>query len=216
MNTDRKITLMLTDDHPMLRKGLMGTLSLHAGMEVIGEFGSVAHLMQALVQQQPDILLLDLHMPGMRGDEAVSSLIKQYPAMKIIILTGNNSAFNAKMLLDMGVSGYLVKNAEDHLLINAIEEVYGGNIFVSPELKQRLLRMAKQAKGELLTAEGLTNREVEVLKLAADELTNQQIADRLQLSLRTIENYRLILMQKLGVRNLAGMIKKGIQLGLIE
>lgn len=211
-----RISIMITDDHPMLRNGLKGILSLEKHISVLGEYGNAAQLLGALQERQPDILLLDLQLPGTRGDEIAPQLLKQYPGMRIIILTGNNSAHNARMLLDLGVHGYLVKNTEEHLLISAIQKVYAGHTFVSPDLQERLFRMSKQIKSELITADDLTPREVQVLNLIADELTSQAIAEQLGLSLRTIENYRLILMQKLGAKNMIGMIKKGIQLGLID
>jgi len=207
---------MITDDHPMLRNGLKGILSLEADITVLDEYGNTKRLLKALELKQPDILLLDLQLPGTRGDEIIPELLLRYPKMRIIILTGNNSAYNARILLDIGVHGYLVKNMEEHLIISAIRKVNDGDIFVSPELQERLLRMSKKIKNELINADDLTSREVQVLKLIADELTSQAIADQLGLSLRTIENYRLVLMQKLGAKNMIGMIKKGIQLGLIE
>lgn len=216
MSTTDRISIMITDDHPMLRNGLKGILALQEHISVLGDYGNTAQLLQALQAQQPDVLLLDLQLPGTRGDEIAPLLLRQYPDMRIIILTGNNSAYNARLLLDLGVQGYLVKNTEEHLLISAIRKVHEGHTFVSPELQDRLFRMSKQVKNELVTADDLTTREVQVLNLIADELTSQAIADQLGLSLRTIENYRLVLMQKLGAKNMIGMIKKGIQLGLIE
>lgn len=210
------ITIVITDDHPTLRHGLISMLQLQANMKVIGDYGKAAHLLPALATQQPDILLLDLQMPDVGGEELVPQLRQLYPDMKIIILTGNNSAYIAKNLIEQGVKGYLLKNTEQHLLIQAINNIHQGFTFISPELQDRVLRLTRQIKNEGVNIDSLTNREIQVLKMIAAEQTSQEIATELGLSLRTIENYRMILMQKLGAKNMIGMVKKGILLGLIE
>lgn len=211
-----KISIVIVDDHPMLRHGLISMFSLHSHIKVIGDYGSADSLMKALAIGQPDILLLDLSIPDISGEDLAPKLLRLYPKMKIIILTGNNSAYSARMLLDNGVQGYLLKNSEQHLLLQAITNVQRGFTFISPELQDRVFRMSKQIKNDLISAENLTNREIQVLRMIANEQTSQQIADELGLSLRTVENYRMVLMQKLGAKNMIGMVKKGIMLGLIE
>lgn len=211
-----RISIFIADDHPMLRHGLISMLSLQEHIQVTGDYGNAEHLLTGLSGYQPDILLLDLSLPDISGEDLAPRLLKMYPKMKIIILTSNNSAYSARMLLDNGVHGYLLKNSEQHLLLQAITNVHQGCIFISPELQERIFKMAKQIKNDLISSDNLTNREIQVLRLIADELTSQQIADELGLSLRTIENYRMILMQKLGAKNMIGMVKKGILLGLIE
>lgn len=215
-NSAEKVSIFITDDHPVLREGLISILGLQPNLEVVGDYGSGAQLLQALQIRVPDILLLDLQLSNENGEDIVPKLLRDYPDLKIIILTGNSSAYSARLLLDMGVHGYLLKNTEQHLLVEAIQNVYRDFIFISPELQKRLFRMSKQLKGEMTRAEDLTSREIQILKLIADEFTSQEIADQLRLSLRTVENHRLALMQKLGAKNMIGMVKKGILLGLIE
>ncbi len=210
------ISIMITDDHPMLRQGLITMLQQQSNMRVTGDYNNGQALLQALQIQVPDILLLDLNMPEISGEELVPKILQLYPRLKIIILTGNNSAVIVRGLLELGVHGYLLKNSEQHLLIQAITDVYKGKTYISPELQERILRTSKEMKDSMIDAEALTGREIQVLKMIADELTNQQIADELDLSLRTIENYRTILMQKLGAKNMIGAVKKGILLGLIQ
>ncbi len=211
-----KISIAIADDHPLLRHGLISMLSLHEHIHITGDYSSAESTLAGLALKQPDILLLDLSLPDMNGEDLAPHLLKKYPTMKIIILTSNNSAYSARILLDHGVQGYLLKNSEQHLLLEAIKNVHQGCIFISPELQERVFKMAKQIKNDLISADNLTNREIQVLRLIADELTSQQIADKLGLSLRTVENYRMVLMQKLGAKNMIGMVKKGIMLGLIE
>lgn len=215
MQTKDIISIFITDDHPLLREGLVSILGLHDHIQVTGSYGKGEHLLRALNQDVPDILLLDLQLADTNGEELAPRLLKNYPKMKIIILTGNNSVYSARLLLDMGVHGYLLKNSEQHLLIDAIHHVQEGNVFISPELQKRLFRMSKQLKNEFGPAD-LTGREIEILKLIAHEHTSQEISEILNISLKTVENHRLSLMHKMGTRNMIGMVKKGILMGLID
>jgi DNA-binding NarL/FixJ family response regulator len=216
VNPSDIVSVVITDDHPMLREGLRSILRLHPHITVLGDYGSGEQLLQGLTQKLPEILLLDLQLPDINGGELASKLRKKYPDLKIIILTGNNSVYSARLLLDIGVHGYLLKNSEQHLLIDAINHVQRGYTYISPELQQRLFRMSKQMSNEQINAADLTARELEVLKLIAAEFTSHEIADKLRISHRTVEHHRVAIMHKLGTKNMIGMVKKGILLGLVE
>lgn len=214
-STPTPIKIAITDDHPMVRDGLQTMLSTYAQFQIIGSFEKGAYLLQGLKVEQPDILLLDLQLPDIGGEELAPKLHALYPDMRIIILTANNSSYSIKRLLNAGVRGYVLKNLDQALLVKAITEVYEGGTFVSPELQEKLLKLSKAADGPTNMSD-LTPREVDILKLIAEELTTQEIAQRLFLSSKTVENYRMVLMQKLGCRNMVGMTKKAIMLGLID
>jgi DNA-binding NarL/FixJ family response regulator len=211
-----RIKLTITDDHPMIRDGLKYMLSTEEDMVIVSEYGKGKHMLSDLHHNMPDVLLLDLQLADIHGEELVPVLIKKYPALKIIILTSNNSIYSIKKLMNMGVQGYILKNTEQGLLAQAIRCVYEEGIFISPELQSKLLRISHQH--EIVTAANnqLTPRETEVLKLIARELTSQEIGNELSLSYRTVENYRQVIMQKLGVKNTVGLLKKAILLGLID
>ncbi len=210
------ISIFITDDHAMLRQGLVTILQQQAHMRVTGDFNTGHELLQGLRREQPDILLLDLNMPGISGEELVPQLRQLYPKMKIIILTGNDSAFIVRKLLEHGIHGYLLKNSEQDLLVQAIMDVYAGQSYISPELQERILSTSKEMKDSMPARVALTSREVQLLNMIANELSSQQIADELDLNLRTVEKYRTVMMQKLGVMNVAGAVKKGMLLGLIK
>lgn len=216
LNLDTPIRIAITDDHPLVREGLRTMLSMYPDIYIMGDYGKASHLMEGLRNEQPDILLLDLQLPDTTGEELTPKLRKLYPDMRIIILTGNNSTYSIKLMLNYGVHGYILKNMEQEMLLKAIEKVYYGDIFLSPELQERLLKLTRKMKNAHISIGDLTPREIEILKLITEEFTTQEIADKLHLSFKTIENYRIILMQKLDAKNVVGMTKKAIYLGIIE
>lgn len=215
-NLPRKTTITITDDHPMLRDAIKGILQLRDDLEIIGTYGTGEQLLHSFYNQKPDLLLLDLQLPDTTGDQLVPKLFKSHPELKIIILTGNSSVYNARMLLDLNVQGYLLKNLEQYMLFEAIDCVNRGDTFVSPELQRKLFRLSKQIKQELISTDDISEREVEILNFIANEYKSQEIADKLGISLKTVENHRLALMQKLDTKNMIGMVKKGMLLGLIK
>ncbi len=211
-----KIKIAITDDHPMVRDGLLSMLRPLEHIEVVGEYVDGRQLLDGLRQKQPDVLLLDFQLPGAGGEVLVPQLRKLYPKMRIIIVTSNSSIYNIKMMLNSGVCGYLLKSTDQELLVHAIEQVYQGNSFVSPEVHNILNRLSTKVKDNIEISNGLTPREIDILRLIAEEKNSHEIAEELHLSYRTVENYRLGLMQKLEAKNMIGMVKKAIMLGIFN
>ncbi len=210
------IKVSITDDHPMVRTGLESMLRKHPHIEVLDVFAGGGALLAGLQKRQPDILLLDLQLPDKDGQELLPLIKRSWPDIGVIILTSNNSVYNIKMLLNAGADGYVLKNAEQELLIAAIEEVYQERgVFLSPEVKERISREAPVKNSITAHQYNLTPRETDILKLIAEEYTSHEIGARLHLSYRTVETYRLGLMQKLGVKNMVGMTKKAIMMGIV-
>jgi DNA-binding NarL/FixJ family response regulator len=211
------IKVAITDDHPLVREGLISLLQSQASIHVIAAYENGNYLVEGLKQQQPDVLLLDLQLSnGPEGKDLVILIKNLYPGVRIIILTSNDNAYNIQLLLNSGADGYILKSIEQRLLIEAIEKVYQGESYLSPEIKDLLLSTMRKSSNTLQNNTELTTREMQILQLIAEELTSQEIASRLHLSARTVETYRLGIMQKLGVKNMVGMTKKAIMLGIIK
>jgi DNA-binding NarL/FixJ family response regulator len=210
------IKVAITDDHPIVREGLERILQLQPHIELINTYTCGRYLKEGLKEQQPDVLLLDLQLPDIGGEDLVPFIRKQYPDMKILMLTANDSIHTIKMLLSSGANGYLLKNTELDLLIQAIEAVYLGDVFLSPEVQQKLNSIFLKSQRNTPLHNDLTAREKDVLRLIAQEKSSKEIGEALHIGYRTVENYRLVIMQKLGVKNMVGMVKKAILMGVLD
>lgn len=212
------IKVAITDDHPLVRAGFSSVLQTYAGIEVIDTYANGNELLDGLKVRQPDVLLLDLHLSGNgpEGADLIQLIRNHYPDIRILVLTSNDNLYNIQMMLNAGAEGYLLKNIEQQLLVEAIEKVYANKDFLSPEVKDILLNSIRKGHHKLPGKEALTEREIAILRLIAEEHTSQEISQKLHLSYRTVETYRLAIMQKLGVKNMVGMTKKAILLGIIK
>ena len=211
-----KIKIAIADDHPLVITGLRHILGNCADMEITGSYINGAELLAAMAVGQPDVLLLDIQLPGQTGDELAEIIKEKYPDVKILVLTNFDNVFYVKNMLKKGANGYVLKTTNEDILLEAIKSVFEGKLYLEPVLREKVLLDNLQAKRPFTTAPVITRMEKEVLQLIAADMTSQQIAEKLLLSKRTIDNYRLSLLMKLGVKNPAGLIKKAIQLGLID
>lgn len=212
------IKLTITDDHPLIVSGLQNILRFCPSIEVISTYNSGDYLLEGLKTNQPDVLLLDLQMPGLSGPNLVKQINNLYPNIKIIILTGQEASFYAQDMILNGCLGYLLKNTTDQMmLVQAIETVYEGKLFMEPSLKEEVLYGILKVKRAIEeTQPTITKRENEVLALISAGLSSKEMADKLFLSIRTIESHRMSLLQKLNVKNTAGLLNKASKLGLIN
>lgn len=211
-----KIKIAITDDHPIVIEGLKTTLQTEKNFTITGIFSTGTELFKNLPDCLPDVLLLDLQLPDKNGYELVPLLLKQYPELKILILSGMESSAYIKELMQKGCKGYLFKSTTSkNTLIEAIKQVFKGELYLDPILKEQLLQdmlVNKRMRNRLEPL--ITQREKEVLQLIAEGLSNQEIAEQLFISLRTVETHRYNLLQKLNVKNTAGLVKIGIEMGL--
>jgi DNA-binding NarL/FixJ family response regulator len=209
------ITLAIADDHPVVANGIRTILRGVPNMEIIETYTSGQALLQGIKNQRPDVLLLDMQLPDMNGPELAASILKLYPQQRILVLSSTDILLQVKKMLKLGCMGYLLKDADDVTIIKAIETVQQGGQYLSPVLNQQLIddlfRNKKSEKKSTL----LTRREKEVLQLIIDEHTNQEIAEKLYISLHTVENHRISLLHKLDVKNTAGLVKVALQTGLV-
>ncbi len=211
-----KIKIAIADDHPLVINGLHHILIKCADMEIIGSYSNGKELMNGFLTHVPDVLLLDIQMPGQTGDELAEIISERYPLVKMLALTNLDNVYYIKNMLRKGVHGYILKTTREEILLDAIRTVYKGGEYLEASLKEKVLQDALQSKKQSAASPVLSRREREVLKYIASDLTSQQIADKLFVSKRTIDNQRLSLLMKLDVKNVAALVKKGIQMGLID
>jgi len=174
-----------------------------------------AELMAALPAVQPDVLLLDIQMPEIDGIELCKQVSKKYPDIRIIALSSFMESHYIKQMLRNGATGYLLKNTDPEKLIRAIERVHAGEQFLDEVIQQQLLNEVLTGQKRTVFEIPLTRREKEILRLIAEEHSNQEIAAQLFISLRTVETHRLNLTQKLAVKNTAGLVKEAMKRGIV-
>lgn len=208
---DNKIRIMIVDDHAVVRSGLAAFLSVHSELELVGEAenGEQAVLRAGLLQ--PDVILMDLMMPGMDGVAATAVIKKQHPAIQIIALTSFQEDELVQNALRFGAVGYLMKNISARELAAAIRAAKEGKITLSPEAAQALVHASQQAQEPEL----LTEREREVLKLMVDGLNNAEIAERLVVSLSTVKYHISNILSKLEVDNRVSAVTLALQRKLV-
>lgn len=203
------IKIAIADDHQLFRDGLKRLLLDEADMEVIWTVSDGNQLLERLHFNQPDVILLDIQMPNLTGIDSIPRVKNSYPNLRIIVLTMHNEKPYIKAVKELGVDGYLLKNTANETLIHAIKMVFAGSIYFPAEV----LNILNQQTFE--EAINLSKRELEVLGLIAQEYSNADIAEKLFLSVETINTHRKNLLRKLDVKNTAGLVKAAIQLKLI-
>lgn len=203
----QKIDIVITDDHKLFRKGIASLLEDFDFIENIYEAGNGVELLNLLEEKEPlpDLVLLDLQMPEMDGAEAARKIREKYSDLKIIILTMQDDAQIILYMIQLGVNGYLMKNAEPDELEKALRDVIRKDMYF-PEGISKLVYGSLNKKKSSLKVDDLTEREIKVLKLICKEYTANEIADELHLSPRTVEGYRTKLLDKTGAKNLAGLV----------
>jgi len=213
------ITVTIVDDHPMVISGLKNMLEPFPHICVISAYSGGDALLEGLQEKVPDVLLLDILMPGMEGAAVAQAVCRSYPSVRILAITSLNAPVHIKAMMRSGCSGYLLKNTDQQVLVEAIETVHRGAEFIEPVLKEQLFRNMLKFKERSAVPEFtppvLTRREKEILQYIIQEYSNQEIADQLCISLRTVENHRFNLQQKLDVKNTVGLVKVAIQMGLV-
>lgn len=211
------ILVSIVDDHPLATSGIRSMLEGYANIEVQGTYHTASALMEGLSSVLPDVLLLDILMPGQSGKVLAPAIKELYPSVKIVALTSLDAPAMVSSMMRRGCSGYLLKDTDRQNLIAAIETVHGGKEFIDPSLKEKILtRVIHPGQEKYTVMQELTKRELQILKLLAEEYTTREISEQLFISFRTVENHRYSLLQKLDVKNTVGLVKVALKLGLIE
>ncbi len=214
-----KIRILLVDDHAILRAGLRALLSAEPDIEVVSEAGNGLEAVAQTEKLSPDIVLMDITMPVMDGLEATRRIHQSCPEVKVLVLTIHDSEEYLFQILEAGGAGYLVKDSADTDLVNAIHAVYRGEAFLSPLAAKMVIKRYLRAVGQeeqKQNYEDLTKREKEILKLIADGYTNQEIADLLIISVKTVETHRAHILEKLELRTRADLVKYARSQGLLD
>lgn len=208
------IKLILVDDHEVVRSGLRRLLDLNKRIEVIAEADSGEQAYQYYGEMKPDILVMDISMPGMGGLESARRIIKRYPSAKIIIFSAYQTASFASQALKSGVKGYVAKNGPAQDLIRAVLEVASGKTFLSAEVAQAIALETLSGQGDPIHL--LTGREFEVFRLLASGKTVEDVAEMLIISQKTVANYYTSIKQKLGVVSPIDMVRFAMRHGLVD
>lgn len=213
----KKYRILIVDDHTLLREGLNTIVTSSPEMEVVGgaENGLIAVKLAA--ELKPDLILMDINMPIMNGTEALISIKKRYPEIKIIMLTAHKAEEYIRESLHAGADGYVLKNSTRAELLSAIQKVLNGKSYLSPEVSEQILNeyMGKATVPTASAWDTLVKREREVLKLVAEGNSNKMIASLMSVSIKTVEKNRSNLMKKLHLQNSAMLTAYAIEKGLL-
>jgi two-component system, NarL family, response regulator NreC len=213
------IRIVVADDHAVLRAGLTALLNHEPDMVVVGEAADGAECVHVAQAAQPDVILLDINMPGVNGLEALSALRRTVPASRVLVLTMHDDQTYLRQVLTNGGSGYVLKQAADRELLSAIRTVHSGGTFLHPAHTQALLAPAApppSAESEQRQLAQLSDREQEVLRLIALGYSNKEIAEMLFLSVKTVETYKARVMEKLALTSRAALVRFALQQGLLD
>lgn len=215
---DRKIRVLIADDHTILREGIRSLLEREPDIEVVGEAADGAEAVAKVDQLRPDAVLLDVGMPNMNGIEATRRIKAKHPDICVLILSMHDDEEYVRPLMQSGASGYVLKRSATTDLVVALRAAVRGHTVLAPELARSAFGserpQAAPAKAE--TYDNLTQREVEVLRLIAEGLTNQEIADKLVISVKTVQAHRANIMEKLDLHDAVELTKYAIRKGIIQ
>ena len=214
----KKIKVVVADDHTILRQGIKALLDNQEEIEVVGEAKDGREAIKAIEELLPDVILMDIAMPGLNGLEATRRIKKKFPRTKVVVLTMHTNEEYIFQILNAGADGYLVKETAFQDLISAINSVHRGEAFMSPSISKKVMTdYIQRAQGEEKVGfDTLTTREREILQLVAEGNSNKKIAEVLFISPKTVETHRAHIMDKLNIHDRAGLIKYAIRKGMIN
>ncbi len=217
------IKVALVDDHEILVETLQQSLATQSEIEITITANNGKELMEALKNQEAEVVLLDINMPEMDGLETIKLLKHDYPKINTIILSTLDEIKLVRKMLKLGAMGYVLKNTSYNELVSAIKAVHKGDYYFTPAVQKALIIKDKPEKKERRKAYSqdghhgsLTKRELEIIKLIAEEYTGAEIAEHLFISKNTVETHRKNMVQKLGVKNIVGLVKYAIKHGLVD
>ena len=215
----KRYRVILADDHVLVRRGLRRILEENQDLEISGEVGDGLELLSLLNRMNPDMVILDVSMPNLRGIEAIPEIHRVQPEVKVLILTMHNEEEYLYQAISAGADGYLLKEDAEKELFSAIENIQQGRVYVSPSLAdQSMQNWVRMRRGEDTTynEQPLTVRQREILKLIAEGKSNKEIGDLLCISVRTVERHRANMMNKLNIRKTAELVQYALRKHYID
>lgn len=213
------IKILIADDHKMFREGLSELLNKEHDIKVVKDVGNDIEIREALKSQTIDLILMDIDMGDTNGIDMTSEVVKSHPDTKVLALSMHGEKNYIVKMLEAGAKGYILKNAGKEEMINAIHTVAKGDTYFSNQVSVKILEHLTNpsaVKRKKIGDTPLTDREIEVLRLIADEYSNPEIAEKLFISVRTVDTHRRNLLDKLMVKNTAGLVKYAIQKNLLD
>ncbi len=212
----QKIKILIADDHPVVRRGLQSCLTRQDRVRIVGEAADGDEALEKALALTPDVVLMDISMPRRDGLAVTEALRKQAPQIKVLVLSVHSNKEFIFRIIQAGAHGYVSKEATPEQLLTAIEAVFAGETFFSPEIAQAALTQLVTSGGKKEPFGQLTNREREVLVLISQGKSNKEIASQLGIGVRTIETHRERIMRRLDIHSVAGLTKFAIANGLIS
>jgi len=207
------IRVLLTDDHEVVRAGFARLLESTADIDVIAEAGSGEEAYLEYFKHRPDVLVMDLTMPGIGGLEACRRILTKDPGARILIFSVHENEIMLERALDVGIKGYISKRSASQVMIQAVRQVAAGDVYIGQEMMPHLVGRRTSVEGEQL--KDLTSREFEVFRLLADSKSVNEIAGILNISPKTVGHHMTHIKSKLGIANIAGLTRLAIRLGII-
>lgn len=216
-NLTKHFRIILADDHPLVRAGIRAELEKLPSLEVVGEAGNGREVLELVKSLQPDVVFLDISMPGLNGLEAVARLTQEFPAVRVIILSMHENEEYVCRALKAGAVGYLLKKAATTELEAALQRVSAGEIYLSREISARLQKKfpLSAGGGTRHPLDQLTGRHREILQLIAEGQNTKEIAEILKLSPKTVEYHRLKLMEQVNIHDVPGLVRFALRTGVI-
>jgi DNA-binding NarL/FixJ family response regulator len=216
----KRITVLLAEDHTIVREGFRKMLELEDDLEVVGEAQNGRQAIALAKKHRPEVVLMDIAMPELNGLEATRQILKAIPGAKVLMLSAHNDDAYVDTALASGAAGFLLKQSSSNEVCRAIREIHQGRAFFSSAVSRRLNRLQRQSSNRTgipgQKAGKLTSREMEVLQLIAEGKANKEIATELGIGVKTVEKHRDHLMQKLDIHDAAGLTRYAISAGIIE
>jgi DNA-binding NarL/FixJ family response regulator len=218
LKSQPKVKVLLVDDHPIVLSGLRNSLASYPQFKIVAEASDGTEALQKARETSPDVVLMDISLPGLNGIEATRVLRKEVPKANVLALTMHDNSEYVLEMIRAGAKGYVLKNTSPSELMQAIVAVHKGESFFSPGISRVLVDelKARPQRKKHIHISGLTTREDEVLRLIAEGQRNKEIASRLSISVRTVETHREHIMRKLDIRTSAGLAKYAIVKGIVK
>lgn len=211
-----KLRIFLADDHTILREALAALIGAQADMEVVGQTGDGRAVLPQVLACQPDLVIMDISLPGMSGSQVTAQLRQACPQVQVVALTRHSEAGYVRHLIQSGAHGYVLKQAATDDLISAIRVVAAGGTYLDTRLTQRIVQKYAAGVSSALHETDLSEREADVVRLTAHGYSNKEIAGLLGISVKTVDTYKMRAMEKLGLHSRVALVRYALQRGWLD